>query len=686
MQHLPDFRGFFIIFVATMDNLNDQQKFATAFSGKHLLVLAGAGTGKTRTIIARAKHLIKTGVNPKRILILSFTRKAANEIVERIQSELSASGADGLQGSTFHSWCMSIIKNHPNIFPQAGYTLLDEDDQQSCFRLLCGKQWQHKDAHDKKVAPEAILAVYSYMANAQCSLSDAIRMKIYDNAPARMNVDNDRKVLQGVIAMYLDYKKKRQYIDYDDILMVVSKYLKRNEGLRRHIAGLYDHILIDEMQDTNPLQYELLSSFHDDCHLFCVGDDAQSIYGFRGADFQTIHNFTNIVKDSEVFKLTLNYRSTQPILDLANWVIGNSPLNYDKQLQAARGPGRKPTFVLWGDEWEEANNIALRIIDAVEKKGKRWKENLVLSRSLWGLRKVEGALVKFKIPYVVYGGSGLMSSRHIRDIVAPMRIVSNYLDELAWSRYLQLWNNLGPVTASKIIAEVLEAHNLDDSLETLQKSIDDRGLEKEIYQTLNKISHLQYDPSSAIDEALKVMRKRLEHIYRNDGWEWRVEDFPILRDVARKTGSIAEFIAEYVLDPKLEATDKDAGKNDDHVILSTIHSAKGLEADIVYLINASAKAFPTPKAILNGEKAIEEERRCLYVALTRAKDELRIYRDVHSIHLSRDSEKHYFFNNVPAALCDTEVIAANYFHPGDSPASFGSAPIEEDIYSDFDLN
>lgn len=444
-----------------METLNSQQKYAASFVGKHLLVLAGAGTGKTRTIIARAKHLIESGVNPKRILILSFTRKSANEIVERISSELPQTKSEGLTGSTFHAWCMSLIKNHPQVFPQSSYTLLDEDDQESCFKLLCGKNWKHKGINDRRISPESICAVYSYMANAQCSLSNAIRMKLYDNAPESLDVSKDNDILKGVIAMYFDYKKSRKYIDYDDILIIVSKYLKRNESLRNAVAGLYDHILIDEMQDTNPLQYELLASFYEDCHLFCVGDDAQSIYGFRGADFKTIHRFAEIVKDAEVCKLTVNYRSTQEILDISNWIIAQSPLNYNKQLSSFRGKGIKPIFKHWADEWEEANDIANEIKKSFDTLGKKWKDNLVLSRSAWGLRKVEACLLKLKIPYTVFGGRGIMTSRHVRDVVAPMRIVSNYLDEIAWPRYLQIWNNVGPVTAAEAIGKIMNTHNLE---------------------------------------------------------------------------------------------------------------------------------------------------------------------------------------------------------------------------------
>lgn len=662
-----------------MDSLNEQQKYAATFNDKHLLVLAGAGTGKTRTIIARAKYLIQSGVNPKRILILSFTRKSAAEIVERISTELPSTKSEGLIGSTFHSWCMAIIQNNPDIFPQASYTLLDREDQESCFRLLCGRKWGHKNKNDEKVAPKSIVDIYSYMANAQCSLSDAIRMKMYNNAPATLNVDDDNEVLKGVIVMYLDYKRSRKYIDYDDILLIVSKYLKRNEELRKHIAGLYDHILVDEMQDTNPLQYELLSSFYEDCHLFCVGDDAQSIYAFRGADFNTIHKFPEIVAGAEVCKLIINYRSTQEILDLANWVIGNSPLNYDKKLIAHRGNGEKPQILHWRDEWEEAENIALNLLDEFKIHGKKWGDNLVLSRSSWGMRKVEGSLIKHKIPYRIFGGSSLMQSRHIRDVVAPMRIVSNYLDEIAWSRYLQLWEGIGPVASAKIIGKVINEKNLDDCLFSLMEM----NLQKEIADTLVQISNLQFDPANAITEALSVMFGRLKQIYK-DEWEWRKDDFPILGEVAKKTGSISEFVSEYILDPQLDLYAKDGSEVDDRVILSTIHSAKGLEAENVFLVNASSKSYPTPKAVLNGEDAIEEERRCLYVALTRAKNKLRVYRDMQSIHVSNSDEQFYFLNEVPLELFEPKDISAHSYMRNN--VMLQSTINQEDIYSDFDLN
>lgn len=321
----------------------------------------------------------------------------------------------------------------------------------------------------------------------------------------------------------------------------------------------------------------------------------------------------------------------------------------------------------------------MTLLDEFKIHGKNWGDNLVLSRSSWGMRKVEGSLIKHKIPYRIFGGSSLMQSRHIRDVVAPMRIVSNYLDEIAWSRYLQLWEGIGPVASAKIIGKVINEKNLDDCLFSLMEM----NLQKEIADTLVQISNLQFDPANAITEALGVMFSRLKQIYK-DEWEWRKDDFPILSEVAKKTGSISEFVSEYILDPQLDLYAKEGGKVDDCVILSTIHSAKGLEADNVFLVNASSKSYPTPKAILNGEDAIEEERRCLYVALTRAKNKLMVYRDMQSIHVANSDEQFYFLNEVPLELFEPKDISAHSYMRNN--AMLQSTINQEDIYSDFDLN
>jgi DNA helicase-2/ATP-dependent DNA helicase PcrA len=669
-----------------MSELNEQQRAAVEFSGKHLLVMAGAGTGKTRTIIARAQHLIQQGVAPNRILILSFTRKSAREIVERIKLDIGGLSVEGLKGQTFHSWCMDIIMNNPKVFMHHEYTLLDEDDRESCIKLLCGKGLKDKENH--VVKPTNVLEIYSYAVNARCSLSEAMRLKLYDNASpndpeVNKSIELNKPVYEEVIKRYLAYKTVHKYMDYDDILNVVAKGLEKNEKARDFITAHYDHILVDEMQDTNPLQYQLLSAFYEKCHLFCVGDDAQSIYAFRGADFKTMHRFTQIVPDSTRMDLIINYRSTQEILNLSNWILNNSPLEYKKNLMSARGKGAKPTFVTCKDEWDEANDVTTKIQKSISEKGANYSDNMVLCRSLYGLRTIESQCISKKIPYIIYGGTTLMQSKHVRDVVSPMRIIANYKDELAWMRYLLLWKGIGEVSATKIINNVIGEENLDDCLDKLVGC----GLQHEITQTLNNIKEMQFSPSLAISKTLETMENRLKELYKEE-WNWRKQDFDILKEVAIGTNGILEFVSEYVLDPKLETTVKQGESGEkDCCILTTIHSAKGLEASYCYLLKASPASFPTARAIENGEDAIEEERRCLYVALTRAKDELHIYRNVHSLHVDPKSEdlsdSLYFFNALPDALINSETT----FRVGKSDLiEYKGDAIGTDIAGDFDFS
>lgn len=670
----------------TLDTLNEQQRNAAEFNGKHLLVMAGAGTGKTRTIIARAKHLIQNGVACNRILILSFTRKSAKEIVERIKMDMGGFAADGLKGQTFHSWCMDIITNNPKVFMHHDYTLLDEDDRESCFKLLFGKGMKDNEKHIIKT--EKVIEIYSYAINAQCSLSTAMRCKLYDNAnPAdtsiNQSIELNKPIYSEIIRRYISYKTVHKYMDYDDILNIVSKGLKKNKDAMSFITQRYDHILVDEMQDTNPLQYELLGSFYENCHLFCVGDDAQSIYAFRGADFKTMHHFTELVPDAEKLDLVVNYRSTQSILDLANWLLVKSPLSYGKRLSAVRGTGTKPFFITCHDEWDEANDVTSRIQKSITEKGAKYSDNMVLSRSLYGLRTVESQCISKKIPYVIYGGTSLMQSKHVRDIVSPMRIIANYKDELAWMRYLLLWKGIGEVSATKIINNVIEEETLDLCLDKLSGC----GLQAEIVKTLQSINGLQFDPVRAISEAVNNMEERMKELYK-DEWKWRKQDFEILQKVAVETNGILDFVSEYVLDPKLETTIKQGENGEsDCAILTTIHSAKGLESSFCYLLKCSPSTYPTARAIENGEEAIEEERRCLYVAITRAKDELYLYRNIHSHHVSCESEektdKLYFFNSLPEDLVEQTTTPRSQREIQDD---YNGECVGTDIIGEFDFN
>lgn len=660
--------------------LNQQQYEAVSFRGKHLLVLAGAGTGKTKTIISRAQYLIEHGVDAKRILILSFTRKSANEIVSRIKSTLNnVQDLNNLSGHTFHSWCMNLIKSYPNIFPFKDYTVIDEDDRLSSIKLIAGKKFVNQD--NIAIKPSIVLDVYSYAVNTFCGLSQAIKVKVLKGKGEEISdvyISKNKEIFEDTIRKYINYKNEHKYIDYDDILNIVSTTLKRNISARKYISSKYDHILIDEMQDTNPLQYELLSSFYDNCSLFCVGDDAQSIYAFRGADFKTMHDFGNIIPESEVKKLELNYRSTQEILDLSNWLLNQSKLGYNKNLMAYRGKGEKPTIIYVNNEWDEANSIIENIKKGISDYGLKYRENLVLSRSLFKLRTIEGTCLKEKIPYIIYGGSSLMKSAHIRDVVSALRIINNYKDELAWMRFLTVWPKIGEVSATKIINKVILTDSLSDCIDKLI----DMNLLEDIAYTLISINDMQYAPDKAISLSLERMHDRLSYRYKNE-WVWRKRDFEILKEVAAFSNNISEFISDYVLDPKLDVTIKNAKENDDKVILSTIHSAKGLEANNCYIINVSPSTFPSPIVMSGGFDDIEEERRCLYVALTRAKNELFIYIPIESVSDQTENDKEYFFNNLPDNLVNKNFDLVKSLH--NRLANDHSFPYSIN-FSEFDFN
>ena len=610
--------------------LNKEQLYAASYSGKHLLVLAGAGTGKTRTIIARACYLIENGEDPHRIKILSFTKKSANEIVSRIKAESSNNlKAKDLSGSTFHSWCYEIISRYQSAFHLEGYTCIDEEDRESAFKLIMGQIYGKKTLKFQDVALKAstLVSIYSYAVNTRSNLSESVRKAL--NFSEDSLTDNDivsktKDICEKVIRGYINYKKERRYIDYDDMLSVVARTLQANPQLQHSVASHYAHILVDEAQDTNPLQWMLLENFFAYCHLFCVGDDAQSIYAFRGADFKSIHSFCERVPGGEVCQLNQNYRSTQEILDLSNWVLAQSPLAYNKHLVGVRGHGEKPVMhLLMSVGWEEAEVVTNHIQNGILE-GKLYRDFMILARSIYAARPVEAACLKKNIPYVLYGGTALMRSAHIRDIIAALRIIANYKDELAWIRYLLLWEGIGETTAAKIVSVATDAFSLNEAIESIRRMLP-KGPAP--YETLKEmLSHTS--PSDAIKTALSHMEVLLSQKY--DRWDYRKKDFLALDAVASKFLDIASFIAEYVLDPVADVTVKLSENNpDDVVIISTIHSAKGLEADTCFILNVTPKTFPSQMAVTDDE--IEEERRCLYVALTRAKNHLFIMSQDESI-------------------------------------------------------
>jgi len=621
-----------------LQNFNTNQKKAVEFKGKHLLVLAGAGTGKTKTIIGRASYLIDKGVDAGKIQILTFTKRAANEIVERVKSSLSNNVSGNLRGSTFHSWCSQLITKFPNLFGASTFTVIDPDDQVGLMKMICGEFVAEYKAI--RIKPQQLIDIYSFARNTKKNLTDSIRIKIFKG---KVDKETDEEILQlkprieVLLKAYQAKKMQSRYLDYDDLLLVIANRLRKDPEAKKVLASHYDHILIDEMQDTNPLQWDLIKPFTSIANLFCVGDDAQSIYSFRGADFKNVHLFTERVPDSEVQVLDKNYRSTQALLDISNWLLEISPIIYNKTLVSAREQGEKPELVNVESQWEEANFISERILANYTEGNKTFGDHLVLSRSQYYTKPLQAVFIQKKIPYVTYGGRKFMESAHIKDLVSLLRVVNNPYDEIAWMRFLTFWDGIGEIRAAKFVNEIIECKDPEECARKLPSIIGEQDGAK-IGTLYNAILETKGDVRAAVSSTYNAMSLSLAYKYRKDWEEKRKADFPVLEILAGNYASLGEFITEGILEnskqingtPVLESSKLTTEEHKDHVIISTVHSAKGLEADTCFVLNVSPKVYPSAWNLDNLDE-IEEDRRVLYVALTRAKNQLIITRDTSSI-------------------------------------------------------
>jgi len=657
--------------------LNEQQQRAVQFKGKHLLLLAGAGTGKTRCIVGRAAYLIENGIQPEKIQILTFTKRSANEIVERVKASLTDNQAQSLNGSTFHSWCNQLIVRYPNLFGASNYTVIDPDDQLSVMKMVCGDRIiEYKGV---RIKPQQLLDIYSYGRNTRKNLTNSIRERIYkgkSDAETNDEIDIIRPKVEVLLKAYQQKKEEGRYLDYDDLLLVVANRIRNDDEAKEILNHQLEHLLIDEFQDTNPLQWYLLEPFLDIAKFYCVGDDAQSIYSFRGADYKNVHLFSERVPDSETYILDTNYRSTQEILDLSNWLMEESPLDYRKKLMASRGPGIKPKLVNVSSQWEEANFIAENILENFTENNKQFADHLILSKSTFYTKPLQAVFIQKKIPYVTYGGRKFMEAAHIKDVVSALRVVNNLFDEIGWMRFLTFWDGIGEIKAGKYLNKILEFKDPFDCAQHVGEVIGGPEGEKiaDIYNTIFVNSG---NVKRALQETYAKMELSLAFKYRKDWEEKRKSDFPVLEMLGDNYASIGQLISEGILEnakqlngnPVLEGSKLDDSEIKDHVIISTVHSAKGLEADTCYVLNVSPKVYPSAWN-LDDEERTEEDRRVLYVALTRAKNELYISRDTNSINTvntqpSTHPNSKYFLEALPDRLVEQTINPYSLIKPKD---------------------
>ncbi|MFV5590846.1 ATP-dependent helicase [Acinetobacter variabilis] len=628
-----------------IDELNPQQKQAATTEAKHSLVLAGAGCGKTKTIVARAAYLIDQGVPANQIQILTFTRRAASEIVARVELALGEQ-AKGLRASTFHTFCMYLLRRIPKAFGLEQFSIIDRDDQLMMFRLIRGRDDKKNPNYLPK--PQELCDLYSFARNTRQKLSLSLEKQMPEYLALKDQIAD-------IMKEYEARKRARSFLDYDDILAVVATALAQSEGLVDYVASICRHMLVDEMQDTNPLQWALLEPLKEHISLFCVGDDAQSIYGFRGADFENIHHFKERVPDAKIFKLEKNYRSTQEILDLSNWLLDQSEIKYDKRLDAHRGEGIKPKMHIFPNEFDEAKWIAIDIKERHYLQGSKWSDHMVLVRSSYAARHIEAACIAANVPYRFIGGMKLLETAHVKDLLSLLRVVANPLDDIAWMRFLTLWNGIGDVGASKLSQQLLaepEMEKIADKLEKFGK------IPLETILIMKQMAVLKTEVQACVGLAVQAIEAQLAENYKKD-WNRRQGDFELVKQLASKHAQVSEFLEEYVLDP-VSISEIERQSDTDVVTLITIHSAKGTEQKVCYVANVTPGQYPHARAQGDFDD-VEEERRVLYVALTRAQNEL-ILTKQNLNHWARETVdeqgrkiESYFLNDLTRNLCVTET-------------------------------
>ncbi len=593
--------------------LNAEQLAAVTGGDGPCVVLAGAGSGKTRTIVYRVAWLIEHGVRPERILLLTFTNKAANEMLSRIAELI---GAAGVMGGTFHSVANRLLRAYSNDLGfTPGFTILDEDDAKALVKVSLRELGYESDGK-KFPSPAVIKELMSYAANAAVSLENAIERKHPRFLPLLPE-------LTRIAAAYDEKKRRANAMDFDDLLVHFRALLAKNPAARERIAGRFDFILVDEYQDTNPLQAAIVGLLANDRkNVLVVGDDAQSIYSFRAADVKNILDFPKQFPGAKIFRLQTNYRSTPEILSLANDVIARNASQYPKELRSVAANHQKPVVVPLPSAGQEAAFVAKRIRRLIDE-GTAPKEIAALFRATFHSQALEFELMKLGIEYEYRGGVKFFDRAHVKDALAFLRIAANFGDEAAWLRVLWLQPGVGDVMAGRIFSMMREAGSLAKAVlapvaETLGSRAE-RGW-RELQGLLEAIRAAGEKPSELVRVVLDSSYvDYLENEYPN--FRERLEDIEQLATFAEDYEKVGDLLAEVTLDEssfQSAARTRTAGSK---VVLSTIHQAKGLEWDTVFMIHLTNSAFPNRRAMME-EGGLEEERRLFYVAVTRAKRHL----------------------------------------------------------------
>jgi DNA helicase-2/ATP-dependent DNA helicase PcrA len=632
-----------------LESLNAAQRAAVTFDvpaqsgvtpGRPLLIIAGAGSGKTDTLAHRVAHLILCGADPRRILLLTFTRRAADEMTRRVericaQNRADVAGAIAWSG-TFHAIANRLLRLYAEpIGLDPAFTVLDRSDAADLINLVRDEQG-FSEKHRRFPKKATCLAIYSYAVNARLELEPLLLQAF----PWCSEWAGE---LRQLFRAYALAKRTQRVLDYDDLLLYWAQMMAL-APIAADVGGRFDFVLVDEYQDTNALQAEVLLRLRPDGRgLTVVGDDAQAIYGFRAATVRNILDFPHhFAPPAAVLRLEQNYRSTQPILDAANAVMQLSPEGFSKTLFSARRSPQKPCFATVPDEDEQVDYVVRHVLENREA-GLELSDQAVLFRTGHHSARLELELGRRDIPFVKFGGLRFVETAHVKDLLGFLRLAENPRDRMAGFRVLQLLPGIGPSTARRALA-LLEAGNFDlTALGGLRPPLASAELWPALVELLRTLAgRLMW--AGQLELVRAFYDPLLEELY--DHARARLADLDELGRIAASCPSRARFLTELTLDPPAAAGDEAGAplRDEDHLILSTIHSAKGREWRAVYVLNVVDGCIPSDMA--TGSPAeIEEERRVLYVAMTRARDQL------HLIHPRR------FYTRGQPALGDRYVHA-----------------------------
>lgn len=601
--------------------LNPEQLDVVQHGEGPCLVLAGAGSGKTRTIVYRVAYLIEKGIKPENILLVTFTNKAAKEMLFRVE-ELLGAFPKGLWGGTFHHVANMLLRKYaPAIGYDRNFTILDEEDAKDLISL-CVKSL-HIDTKKTRFPSNGVIkGLLSLSVNMGVDVEELIS----DYKPEFMKVMLD---LVAIAKAYTERKMRSQAMDFDDMLANLLKLLQEHEDIRQRLAAQFRYILVDEYQDTNHMQakiVQLLSVAHH--NILVVGDDAQSIYSFRGADIANILDFPKLFPNSHRFTLDINYRSVQPVLDVANEVIKHNPDQFPKKLKHVREGSMKPVLVPALSDEQEAEFITQRILELREE-GVPLREIAVLFRAAYHSQALEFELTRRDIPYDYRGGLRFFDRAHIKDAIAHLKIVVNPQDEVAFLRVIRLQVGIGDQTASQIFdlfQEGLAMAKGDRELAEVVESIVPPARGEKGWANFRAAATALIDEQGNGPETMirMVMDSDYKTYLQNQypDWEDRMADLEQLALFAGKYDALDKFLSEVTLQEEFgvaSATNEPGDR--EKIVLTTVHQAKGLEWRAVFVMHLSDGLFPNGRA-MGEEKGMEEERRLFYVAVTRAKEYL----------------------------------------------------------------